>query len=307
MISTAAYPSSGMVHARRDTGGLHFGEQQRLSREVITIVLALSLWLASGSLILGLADGGPHPTRRALVGALLVALSAMALWRRRTVWASLRSRPWLVVPLAVAELAAAAIDALPGPGPYTAFSMTSIALAATAARPRTVWLTVGVLECSYVVAVIADRSPARLADEGHLGSVLGVLLGFPFAALVALGIVSLFARFVADIPRALDALRAGAPVLTPALAQAIERGPRPRPQLPAPSPASELTPTERRVVEGLAGGSAPKEIAFQWGVSITTVRTHIRHAKRKTRARTLSELAGMAARADWPDGDARGG
>jgi DNA-binding CsgD family transcriptional regulator len=296
-----------MVHAKRDTGGLHFGEQQRLSRDVITTVLALSLWLASGSLILGLADGGQHPTRRALVGVLLVAVSATALWRRRAVWAWLRSRPWLVVPLGVAELAAAVIDAVPGPGPYAAFSMTSIALAAAAARPRTVWLTVGVLECSYVVAVVADRSPARMVDQGHLGSVLGVLLGFPFAAFVALGIVSLFTRFVADIPRALDALRAGAPVLTPALAQAIERGPRPRPQLPAPSPASELTPTERRVVEGLAGGSAPKEIAFQWGVSIATVRTHIRHAKRKTRARTLSELAGMAARADWPGEDDRGG
>jgi DNA-binding CsgD family transcriptional regulator len=292
-----------MVHARPDTGGLHSGEQQRLTRDVITIGLSLSLWLATGSLVLGLADGGPHPTRRALVGVLLVVLSAAALWRRRTVWAWLRSRPWLVVPLAVAELAAAAIDALPGPGPYTAFSMTSIALAAAAARPRTVWLTVGVLECSYTVAVLADRSPARLAHEGRLGSVLGVLLGFPFAALVALGIVSLFARFLADVPRALDALRDGAPALTPALAQAIERGPRPRPQLPSPSPATELTPTERRVVEGLADGSAPKEIAFRWGVSIATVRTHIRHAKRKTRARTLSELAGMTARADWPGKD----
>jgi DNA-binding CsgD family transcriptional regulator len=296
-----------MVHARRHTSSLHFGEQQRLSRDIITTVLALSLWLASGSLVLGLADGGLHPTRRALVGVLFVAVSATALWRRRAVWEWLRRRPWLVVPLAVAQLAAALIDTVPGPGPYAAFSMTSIALAAAAARPRTVWLTVGVLQCSYVVTVIAARPPARLVDEGHLPSVLGALLGFPFAAFVALGIVSLFTRFVADIPRALDALRAGAPVLTLALAQAIERGPQPRPQLPAPPPASELTATERRVVEALAGGSAPKEIAFQWGVSIATVRTHIRNAKRKTGARTLSELAGMAARADWPREDDRGG
>jgi DNA-binding CsgD family transcriptional regulator len=86
----------------------------------------------------------------------------------------------------------------------------------------------------------------------------------------------------------------------------VERGPRPCPQLPPPSPAAGLTPTERRVVEGLAEGSAPKEIAYRWGVSIATIRTHIRHAKRKTRARTLSELAGMAARADWPDDDRDG-
>lgn len=295
-----------MVNARGDTGGLHSGEQ-RLSRDIVTVVLALSLWLAIGSLVLGLADGGPHPARRALIGALLVVLAATALWRRRTVCAWLRTRPWLVVPLALAELAAAMIDALPGPGPYGAFSMTSIALAAVVARPRTVWLTVGVLECSYATAVLVDRSPARLVDDGDLSSVLGVLLGFPFAALVGLGIVSLFARFLADVPRALDALREGAPGLTPALTRAIERGPRPRPQLPPPSPAAGLTPTERRVVEGLADGSAPKEIAYRWGVSIATIRTHIRHAKRKTRARTLSELAGMAARPDWPGEDDRGG
>jgi DNA-binding CsgD family transcriptional regulator len=294
-----------MVDGRGNSGGLHSGEQQ-LSRGVFTVALALTLWMAIGSLVLGLADGGPHPTRRALIGAALVAVTATALWRRRAVCAWLRTRPWLVVPLALAQLAPAMIDGLPAPGPYAAFSVTSIGLAVVVARPRTVWLTVAVLDCSYAVVVLVDRSPAQLADSGRLSHVLGALLGFPFAALICLGLVSLFARFLVSVPQTLDALRHGAPALTPALTEAIERGPRPRPQLPPPSPVAELTPTERRVVEGLADGSAPKELAFRWGVSIATVRTHIRHAKRKTRARTLSELAGMAARADWPDPDGRG-
>jgi DNA-binding CsgD family transcriptional regulator len=273
---------------------------------MFTVALALALWLASGSFVLGVADGGPHPTRRALIGAVLVAVTATALWQRRTVCRCLRTRPWLVVPLALAQLAPAVVDGLPAPGPYLAFSTTSIALAVVVARPRTVWLTVAVLDCSYAAAVLVDTMPAQVVDSGRLGAVLGALLGFPFAALIGLGLVSLFARFLVSVPQTLDTLRHGVPALTPALTEAIERGPGPRVQLPPPSPpVAELTPAERRVVEGLARGSAPKELAFRWGVSIATVRTHIRHAKRKTRARTLSELAGLAARWDWPDADDR--
>jgi DNA-binding CsgD family transcriptional regulator len=280
--------------------------EQDLSRGVFTVGLSLSLWLALGSLVLALADGGPHPARRALVGVVLVVASAVAMWQRRLVCAWLRHRPWLVVPIALAELGAAVVDGLPDATPYAVFSGTSIALAVVVARPRTVWLTVGVLECSYAAVVLLDRSPAQVADSGRLSAVLGGLLGYPCAALIGLGLVSLFTRFLDRVPQTLDALRNGVPALTPALTQAVERGPRPCPQLPPPSPAAGLTPTERRVVERLAEGSAPKEIAYRWGVSIATIRTHIRHAKRKTRARTLSELAGMAARADWPDDDRDG-
>jgi DNA-binding CsgD family transcriptional regulator len=297
-----------VVDGRENSVGPHSGEQG-LSRGIFTVALALTLWVAIGSLVLGVADGGPHPTRRALIGAVLVAVTAAALWHRRTVCTWLRTRPWLVVPLALAQLAPAVVDGLPAPGPYVVFSMTSIALAVVVARPRTVWLTVAVLDCSYAAAVLIDKSPAQLIDSGRLSTVLGALLGFPFAALIGLGLVSLFARFLVSVPQTLDALRHGVPALTPGLTEAIERGPGPRPQLlppPPSSPVAELTPTERRVVEGLADGSAPKELAFRWGVSIATVRTHIRHAKRKTRARTLSELAGMAARSDWPDADDHG-
>lgn len=102
-------------------------------------------------------------------------------------------------------------------------------------------------------------------------------------------------------------MRDGSPALTAALSEAIERGGHgPLPLLPAPAAATptpmvRLTTTERRVVEGLASGNAPKQLAHQWGVSLATVRTHIMHAKRKTGARTLSELAAMTAQADWPN------
>lgn len=274
--------------------------QQQLSLGVFTLVLSLSLWLATGSLILGAVDGGPHPLRRALIGALLVVVTAAALWRRRSVCAWLRTRPWLVLPLAVAQLGVVAIDGLLPSRPYVAFSTTSVALAVIVARPRTVWLTVVVLQSSYAFAILIDQSPAQLVANGYLSGVIGALLGFPFVALLGLAVVRLFAGFMARVEPILRQLRDGAPALTPALTLAVARGPRPLAQLPAPSPAAELTPSERRVVEGLAGGASPKELALRWGVSIATVRTHIRLAKRKTRARTLSELAGMTGRADWP-------
>ena len=280
--------------------------EEDLASEALAPVLGLSLWLSSGSLVLAVAEGlGPHPARRLLVGLLLVCASAAALWRSKTVCAWLRARPWSVVPLAAAELAAAVIDGLLR-GPYVAFSMTSIALAVVVARPRTVWLCVALLDAGYALGIMVEQTPAALVRNGDLGGVLGALLGYPFAALIGLGIVRLFTRFRNNVEPTLDAMRRGAPVLTPALGAAIERGRHAplslQPALPAPTspPRVALTTAERRVVEGLASGSAPKQIAHQRGVSLATVRMHIKHAKRKTGARTLPELAAMESRPDWP-------
>jgi hypothetical protein len=136
--------------------------EENLPSEVLAIVLWLSLWLACGSLALAVADGlGPHPARRLLIGLVFVSVSAAALWRRKTVGAWLRAHPWTVVPLAAAQLAAVAIDGLLG-GPYVAFSMTSIALAAIVARPRTVWLCVALLVAGYALTISVDQTPADL-------------------------------------------------------------------------------------------------------------------------------------------------
>jgi DNA-binding CsgD family transcriptional regulator len=276
--------------------------EERLPADVLAIVLWLSLYLATGSVVLAVADGlGPHPGRRLAIGLLLVGVAAAALWRRRSVTTWLLAHPRAVLPLAAAQLAVAAIDGLLE-GPYVAFSMTSIAVAAVVTRPRTVWLCVALLDAGYLLAVAVAHTPAELVRDSHLGGVLGALLGYPFAALIALGLVRLFARFLAGVEPALDAMRRGAPALTPALGLAIARGGQaPLPLPPAPAPRVRLTDAERRVVEGLAGGSAPKELAHHGGVSLATVRTHIKHAKRKTGARTLAELAALTARPDWPD------
>jgi DNA-binding CsgD family transcriptional regulator len=272
---------------------------ERMGLEFLTATLALGLWVAVGSLALAAADGlGEHPARRAGIGIALVAGYAAALWKRRELCALLRARPQVVIVLTVALLAATLADDRLG-GAYVAVSLTAVGVATIAARARTVWLCVALLGVGTAVAVFAVDSPAVLARDGDLGGVVGLLVGYPVAAALILGLRRLLTGFVGSAGTIIPALRAGAPALTPALEQAIAR-PGTRLLLP-PSPApAQLTPTEIHVVERLAGGLAPKQIAREMNVALATVRTHLRNAKRKTAARTLRELAGLVTHRDWP-------
>lgn len=261
--------------------------------------LALFLWVASGSVVLAIANGlGDHPARRLTIGLALVAGSALMLWQREALARILRRRPWLVLGLAALELTAAIADGLIG-GAYVAFSLTSVGVAVVVARARTVWLCVALLEVLYVTALLVRWSPGSLADQGHLGDALGKVVSYPVAALLFLGLRARFQGFVDDAADKLVDIRTGDDALTPALGRAIHGTPL---ALPPGSPI-DLTPTERRVVEGLAAGFAAKELARTWGVSLATVRTHIRNAKRKTGARTLRELATFPVRPDWQGSD----
>ena len=270
-----------------------------LPMDIFGGALALFLWVASGSVILAIANGlGDHPARRLAIGLGLVAGSALMLWQRDKAAGVLRARPWLVLVLAAAELGAAAADGLIG-GAYVAFSLTSIGVAVVVSRARTVWLCVAWLELLYVAALLASSSPASLVDDGHLGDALGKMVGYPVAALLFLGLRGCFTRFVGGVDAKLEDIREGSPAFTPALGRAIHGAPLALP----PGAPIDLTRNERRVVEGLAAGSAAKALAREWGVSLATVRTHIMNAKRKTGARTLRELATFPSRPDWSPRD----
>jgi DNA-binding CsgD family transcriptional regulator len=270
-----------------------------LPLSVLTTALCLSLWVAFGSLALAVIDGlGHDPVRRLSVGTALVIGTGLALWRRRRVCALLGRRPWLLLGVALAEISVVAVDGLVG-GPYVAFTLTSIGIAVVVARARIVWWCAAVLMLSYGIGVLVGHSPQHLIHTGELGGVLGQLLAYPFAALSLLALAGLFTRFLTNVPMILDAIRAGAPALTPALGYAIAH-PGMSLLLPPGEPARpRLTPSEIRAVEGLAQGKSAKQLAHEWGLTLATVRTHIKHAKRKTGARTLRQLAGLVARSDW--------
>ena len=268
------------------------------------MALGLALWIATGSLMLAIGDGlGDDPIRRLLVGLALVALIGGALWRRDAVCKALLTRSWLVAPFAVAVMALVAIDGVTDGaqmGPYLVVTVTPVGIAVVVGRPRLVWLCVALLEACFVVAVLAER--AANGATAKVASLLGASLAYPFAALVVIGLAGLFMRFLGNAEANLADIRDGAPSLTPALTRAVvlEAG-RPIGLLEAPSPLAELTRSERRVVDALARGHRPKQLAFAWGVSLAAIRKHIRNAKRKTGARTLPELVAMGTRLETPD------
>ena len=287
-VETQIEPLTDARYARPELS--HGQDEAALSLQVLTIALSLALWVTLGSFVLALGSLGGHPVRRLSIGILFLLAVTVARWRRDAVCAALRAQPSLVVLVAVVSLGAAVADGVDGP--YLAITETAVGLAAVVARPRTVWLCVAVLETGYATA-------SALASAGSLGGRLGAALSYPFMALVALGLAVLYRRFLASVPRILIDIQRGAPALTPALTRAIELGHAPPVTLlPAPEPMAGLSPHEFRVVEALAHGTRPKELAYVWGVSLATVRKHIRLAKRKTGARTLPELAAMVARRD---------
>jgi DNA-binding NarL/FixJ family response regulator len=66
-------------------------------------------------------------------------------------------------------------------------------------------------------------------------------------------------------------------------------------------PFARLTHSERRVLTLLAQGLAPKQAAWELHVAISTVRSHIASAKRKSGARTLQQMVGAFAATAGPD------
>lgn len=69
-------------------------------------------------------------------------------------------------------------------------------------------------------------------------------------------------------------------------------------RLSAEERIGKLTHAERQVVEAMASGLSPKEVAVDRGTSLATVRTQIKRAKKKTGSRTLIELVGLVCLAE---------
>lgn len=61
-----------------------------------------------------------------------------------------------------------------------------------------------------------------------------------------------------------------------------------------PDPVASLTPAQLEIVDLLAAGLTPKEIALERGTSPETVRTQIKQARQKIGARTKDELVARA-------------
>ncbi len=246
------------------------------------------------ALLVGVADAAvalaTALASRPYVASIAVGLGWLAAWSLAAlhaprVAAAVRVRPWLPALLGVVGLAGAALD-----GGYPGNLATQpgwLVLVAAAALPGRWTLATGVALLAAKAGLFAatGSGPPPLGHSTNPEARTATLLPF---LLVPLGLTG------AATIRRLQALRtapgavagwSAAPVAALEVPVAAVDLPR-----PAAAVAGSLTPAEREVVTLLAAGRVPKEIAAARGTTLATVRTQIKHAKRRTGARTLDEL-----------------
>ena len=91
-----------------------------------------------------------------------------------------------------------------------------------------------------------------------------------------------------------EAFDGGAP-LSPAVAQLVLAQIR-APRAPPPAPETTLTPREREVIEHIARGLTYEDVAGCLGVTVNTIRTHVRGIYDKLDASTKAEAVMAALR-----------
>ncbi len=176
-----------------------------------------------------------------------------------------------------------------------------------------------------LVTSIADAVPDVVLLDDDLGPRLGTAERFVAPAIEAGALVLmltsdgdrvLHARCVeegasgilqkqtrpADLVSAVEAVAAGESILSPtersALILELRKARSAAQRLRAPFIA--LTEREEQVLEAICDGESAAEIAMTWGVSVATVRSHIRAVLTKLQAGSQLEAAAMARRAGWP-------
>lgn len=251
--------------------------KRSLQAGVAVIVAMLALATLTGTLT----------TSGIVMGASLLILATAALWSRRDMLALLASHPRAALLFPVPVVVAIAIDG--GiESHWTPLIAVSVVIPALLGHPRIALACAGVAASGQAIAVLisaTDVDGARVAElllfnaTGTIAAALGVALSM---AVLARSIREAPAeRLQEDHALPGPVTRRPAALLDKTVGDDTE-----------PAPSESLSPSELRVVELLAAGDAPKEIAVDLGIALATVRTHLKRAKRKTGARTLSELVG---------------
>lgn len=216
----------------------------------------------------------------------LLALAIAALRWRDPLLERLVRRPVLTLLIPLPGLVAVGLD-----GGFD--SVWTPLVAITVGVPATLGLPWLSLVCAMLTASgqaaagwmnRGDKTNARLVEATVSSGVGTAAVGVGIALAVAT-----MAGFLRRRPQVLAKLRAIDPLLTT---------PAPRHRAPSqrrlsPAPRLPLSNAELEVVARLARGRAPKQIAADLGVTLATVRSHLKQAKRKTHARTLPELVGL--------------
>jgi DNA-binding CsgD family transcriptional regulator len=219
--------------------------------------------------------------------AVLTGLVTAALAFRGPLLASLRRRPSLALLFGLAPLAAVTLDG-GFDSVWTPLVAITVGVPATLGLP---WMSLG---CALLTG-IGQAGAAWLNQGNRATDILVETAMFSAVGTVAVGVgislvVATLATFLHRRPQVLAQLHDGGLLLEPPAARP-DRAPG-QPQLER-APRTPLSTAELRVVTLLSSGRAPKQVAAELGVSVATVRTHLKVAKRKTHARTLTELVGL--------------
>jgi DNA-binding CsgD family transcriptional regulator len=221
-----------------------------------------------------------------ITAAGLVALAVLALRHRAWLLSLLRRRPQLTLLFPVPALVAVALDG-GFDSVWTPLVAITVGVPATLGLP---WLSLG-------CALVAATGQALAAWINRVGSDTDQL--FETAVFNAIGTVSVGVGIALSVATLAGFLRRRTQIIQQLrhddllLAAARSSGEATRPRELVRAPRETLSPAELRVVTRLAAGRAPKQIAAELGVAVPTVRSHLKAAKRKTHARTLTELVGL--------------
>ena len=136
------------------------------------------------------------------------------------------------------------------------------------------------------VLILTMHDSESLADEVLLAGAHGYLLKSDAAD---------------QLPRAIEALKAGKGFLTQGIAWPVPQPPPP--EVGPPEPPEDTAPTrfrltrrERQIVQLLAEGKSNKETALALDISLTTVETHRKNIVSKLRIRCAADLVRYAIR-----------
>jgi DNA-binding CsgD family transcriptional regulator len=275
----------------------------RARLQVLRATVAISFLIAAGDLVGAIA--GFTPTRRTAGVAIGLAVAWCVLWAvavavpRRTAGCFMRWRLTVAVLVAANAATVAVTGGIASPDLALCMYAGWIASVVVQVRPALL-LSLGISGSVLAGYLLAGDSfttvvtgPSRYAALANV--VLPILAGAvgTLLATVANGILNRLGPI-------LTGLRAGEPAATPGLTAllagrpvlALAAGPSEQDGVkPAPPPG--LTPAEREIVGLLGQGLRAKQIALRRGVKLNTVRYQIKMAKKKTGAKTISELVAL--------------
>jgi DNA-binding CsgD family transcriptional regulator len=277
------------------------GARLRVLRVAVLIAMLITIGNLVGAIAGFTASGVVTGPAVALGAGWAMLWAVAATWTSATAWCFVR---WRVTALLLAGACAATIALTGGvDSPLCSVCMYAgwIASVVVAARAA---LVVSLLMSAAVVVgfVVTGTAVADIVSGPHrYTSVTNVVLPL-MAGVVGVLLASVTNSVLAGVDAILAGLRTGAPAATPGLtALFAERDVRALAPPDEPDELDEreriaLTSAEQEVVDLLTAGYLPKQIAHMRGVSLSTVRSQIKAAKRKTGARTLAQLGLHAGR-----------